>query len=137
MLLLSLLPLSFRSFSPLRTVSLFVLCDDIVLLEDVIGRRLLLFKALLPRISVLLARMAGLPAVKIESPVDGFLGKALDKLRIKRLAANGEENKEEKKERKWTEKFPRKLNQLDNLISTKCIISSPPENGFRLLHTRC
>lgn len=31
----------------------------------------MLFKALLPRISVLLlARMAGLPAVKIESPVD-------------------------------------------------------------------
>lgn len=60
-MLLSLMALSFRS---LPTVSL--LCDEIVLLDDVIGRRL--FKALLPRISVLLARMAGFPAVKIESP---------------------------------------------------------------------
>lgn len=58
--------LSFRSLS-VRPVSLFVLCDDIVLLEDVIGRRL--FKALLPRISVLFVRIAGLPAVNIESPV--------------------------------------------------------------------
>lgn len=68
--MLSLVPLSFRSFSLLlpRTFSLFVLCDEIVLLEDVIGRRLL-FKALLPRISVLFARIAGLPAVNIESPV--------------------------------------------------------------------
>jgi hypothetical protein len=37
-----------------------------VLLDDVIGRRL--FKALLPRISVLFDRIAGLPAVNIESP---------------------------------------------------------------------
>jgi len=54
---------------PTRIVSLFVLCDDIVLLEDVIGRRL--FKALLPRISVLFVNIAGLPAVNIESPVVG------------------------------------------------------------------
>lgn len=58
--------LSFRSLSE-RPVSLFVPCDDIVLLEDVIGRRL--FKALLPRINVLFVRIAGLPAVNIESPV--------------------------------------------------------------------
>jgi hypothetical protein len=63
--MLSLSVLSFRSFSFGRLVSL--LCDEIVLLEDVIGRRLL-FKALLPRMRVLLARIAGLPAVKIESP---------------------------------------------------------------------
>lgn len=67
--MLSFSVLSFRSLSA-RPVSLFVLCDDMVLLEDVIGRRL--FKALLPRISVLLlARIAGLPAVNIESPVGG------------------------------------------------------------------
>lgn len=66
--MLSFSVLSFRSLS-VRPVSLFVLCDDIVLLEDVIGRRL--FKALLPRISVLFVRIAGLPAVNIESPVGG------------------------------------------------------------------
>lgn len=60
-MLLSLIALSFRSLPPVS-----LLCDEIVLLEDVIGRRL--FKALLPRISVLLARMAGFPAVNIESP---------------------------------------------------------------------
>lgn len=43
-----------------------MLCDEIVLLEDVNGRRLV--KALLPRISVLFERIAGLPAVKIDSP---------------------------------------------------------------------
>lgn len=64
--MLSFIVLSFRSLS-VRPTSLFVLCDDIVLLEDVIGRRL--FKALLPRISVLFVRIAGLPAVNIESPV--------------------------------------------------------------------
>lgn len=53
----------------LRVGSLSVLCDEIVLLDDVIARRL--FKALLPRINVLLVRMAGLPAVKIESPAEG------------------------------------------------------------------
>lgn len=46
--------------------SLIVLWDEIVLLDDVIARRL--FKALLPRINVLLVRIAGLPAEKIESP---------------------------------------------------------------------
>lgn len=57
---------SFRSLS--RCVSLFVLTDDIVLLDDVICRRLL--KAFPPRISVLLLdNIAGLPAVNIESPV--------------------------------------------------------------------
>lgn len=63
--MLSLSVLSFRSLSFGLLVSL--LCDEIVLLEDVIGRRLL-FKALLPRMRVLLARIAGLPAVNIESP---------------------------------------------------------------------
>lgn len=53
----------------LRVGSLSVLCDEIVLLDDVIARRL--FKALLPRINVLLVRIAGLPAVKIESPAEG------------------------------------------------------------------
>jgi hypothetical protein len=47
--------------------SLFVLCDEIVLLDDVIARRLL-FKALLPRINVLFVNIAGFPALKIESP---------------------------------------------------------------------
>lgn len=57
---------SFRSLS--RCDSLFVLTDDIVLLDDVICRRLL--KAFPPRISVLLLdNIAGLPAVNIESPV--------------------------------------------------------------------
>ena len=80
--MLSLPPLSFRSLSLLhpRTFSLFVLCDDIVLLEDVIGRRLL-FKALLPRISVLFVKIAGLPAVKIESPV-GIRHKMKEKLLV-------------------------------------------------------
>lgn len=64
----SLSVLSLRSLS--RVVSLFVLCDEIVLLEDVIGRRWLLFKALLPRIRVLFVNIAGLPAVNIESPVE-------------------------------------------------------------------
>lgn len=45
-----------------------VLCDEIVLLDDVIARRL--FKALLPRINVLFVRIAGFPALKIESPVN-------------------------------------------------------------------
>lgn len=44
-----------------------------MLLEDVIGRRL--FKALLPRIRVLLVRIAGFPAVNIESPVGTGNGK--------------------------------------------------------------
>lgn len=56
-----------------------MLCDDIVLLEDVIGRRL--FKALLPRINVLFAKMAGLPDVKIESP-EKFIIKSSDELSI-------------------------------------------------------
>lgn len=57
--------LSFSDLS-LRSLSLFVLCDEMVLLEDVNGRRLV--KALLPRISVLFDKIAGLPAVRIDSP---------------------------------------------------------------------
>jgi hypothetical protein len=56
--------------------SLLVLCDEIVLLDDVIARRL--FKALLPRIKVLLVKIAGFPALKIESPVMRREEKCLD-----------------------------------------------------------
>lgn len=59
--------LSFKVLSFLSLSALLVPKDETVLLDDVIGRRL--FKALLPRIKVLFARIAGFPAVKIESPV--------------------------------------------------------------------
>lgn len=55
-----------------------------MLLDDVIGRRL--FKALLPRISVLFDRIAGLPAVNIESP---GAGKKREKTRFRLKIESG------------------------------------------------